>query len=330
MKLKHWFECQIPLHELIINASDKTGKDQWVDWPIGIGVQCNLNNIIKVNSNLDSSKMNSKEYCCSFMGVTDKARRGNKEINRYSIDSILKKNGYQKTSSGRAFFQDLFESRFTFSPEGNGIDTHRTYEALIFKCIPIVEKNQCIIDEYEGLPILYTTDYSEINSKYLEDVYSKMLDTEYDFAKLFLSYYDDETKGSIIENGNHWVGRYPKFMNISKYWPVSFELMQPPIKNVNFISVTSNEYIETTKIFIDSLKRVEEPYKVYIICKDEKSYMDLLTICSDKFTILKFTNNDVLNIFNETLIVKAKLAIEQFEKFGYIQMMQCHDELILD
>lgn len=328
MKLKHWYECQIPLHELIINSSDRTGKDKWVEWPIGIGVQCNLNNIIRINNNLNSSELNSKEYCCSFMGVTDKVRRGNKKVNRYAIYSTLKKNGYQKTSNGASFFQDLFESRFTFSPEGNGIDTHRTYEALIFKCIPIVEKNQCIVDQYEGLPILYTTDYSEINSKYLQDVYSEMLDTEYDFAKLFLSYYDDEKKNLIIEYGNHWVWRYPKFMNINKCWPVSFESMQPPIKNVNFISVTSNEYIETTKIFIDSLKMVEQPYKVYIICKDEKSYKDLVSISPNNFIVLNFTNNkDVLNVFNDTLIVKAKLVIEQFEKFGYAQMMQCNDEV---
>ena len=55
MKLKHWYECQIPLHELIINSSDRTGKDKWVEWPIGIGVQCNLNNIIRINNVKDKN-----------------------------------------------------------------------------------------------------------------------------------------------------------------------------------------------------------------------------------------------------------------------------------
>ena len=35
-------------------------------------------------------------------------------------------------------FFDLMQSRFTFSPEGNGLDCHRHYEAILFKGIPIV------------------------------------------------------------------------------------------------------------------------------------------------------------------------------------------------
>ncbi len=58
-----------------------------------------------------------------------------------------------------SYFNSLPHFKFVISPEGNGIDTHRTYEALIFGCIPIVEYDINIQKKYEGCPIIFTKDY---------------------------------------------------------------------------------------------------------------------------------------------------------------------------
>jgi hypothetical protein len=91
------------------------------------------------------------------------------------------------------------------SPEGNGIDCQRTYEALLAGCIPIVERNPLIEEKYRGCPVLYTTDYSEITVEYLETEYAKMIDQTYDFSHLFLSFYDEATQARIKECGNFWM-----------------------------------------------------------------------------------------------------------------------------
>jgi hypothetical protein len=59
-----------------------------------------------------------------------------------------------------------------------------------------------------GCPILYTTDYSEINEKYLLDKYNEMIDMEYDFSRLFLSFYDGENQSAIKECGNYWIRKF--------------------------------------------------------------------------------------------------------------------------
>jgi hypothetical protein len=72
-------------------------------------------------------------------------------------------------------------------------------------CIPIVEHNPLTEEKYKGCPILYTKDYSEITHEYLEAKYKEMLDKNYDFSRLFLSYYSKEEQLAIKDQGNFWM-----------------------------------------------------------------------------------------------------------------------------
>jgi hypothetical protein len=74
------------------------------------------------------------------------------------------------------YFSILPSSKFVISPEGNGIDCHRHYEALLAGAIPVMEKNPLTEEKYKDLPVLWTTDYSEITREYLEQKYNEMID----------------------------------------------------------------------------------------------------------------------------------------------------------
>ena len=50
---------------------------------------------------------------------------------------------------------------FVASPHGNGLDCHRTWEALCLGCIPIV-KTSPLDDLYEGLPVLIVGEWRDI------------------------------------------------------------------------------------------------------------------------------------------------------------------------
>ena len=56
--------------------------------------------------------------------------------------------------------------KFVISPHGNGLDCHRTYEAAILGCIPIVKSSSLDII-YKNMPIIILNDWSEINIKNL-------------------------------------------------------------------------------------------------------------------------------------------------------------------
>jgi hypothetical protein len=55
---------------------------------------------------------------------------------------------------------------FEASPQGNGIDCHRTWEALLFKSIPIV-KTSSIDSVFDGLPVAIVKDWSEVTEERL-------------------------------------------------------------------------------------------------------------------------------------------------------------------
>ena len=127
---------------------------------------------------------------CAISKTTDIRRRGNQEINRKKILQNLKKNNIlNKMVDSDKYFEKLSNYKFIISPEGNGIDCHRHYEALMSGCIPIIEYNKDMERKYKDMPVLYTKDYSEITEEYLISKYKEFQNKKYNFEKLFLSYY---------------------------------------------------------------------------------------------------------------------------------------------
>ena len=55
---------------------------------------------------------------------------------------------------------------FVLSPHGNGLDCHRTWEALCLGCIPIV-KTSAIDYLYEDLPVLIVKEWFDITKEIL-------------------------------------------------------------------------------------------------------------------------------------------------------------------
>jgi hypothetical protein len=145
---------------------------------------------------------------CAINSQTDIHRRGALPVNRAKIVQTLDANSIKNSQRMvHIYYQVLPNYKFVISPEGNGIDCHRHYEALLAGCIPIIEHNPLIEEKYKGLPILYTTDYSEITEEYLNKRYDEMIDTTYDFSRLFIANYTDEQQSQIRDCGNYWTER---------------------------------------------------------------------------------------------------------------------------
>jgi hypothetical protein len=81
------------------------------------------------------------------------------------------------------YLEEVAKSYFVVSPNGNGVDCHKTWEALYLKAIPIVTKS-INIDFYKNYPILVINDWSELNPSTLTaDLYNKLWDS-FDNEKL--------------------------------------------------------------------------------------------------------------------------------------------------
>lgn len=203
MSLREWQIFNKLEDEIIYNSSEyKVQNDNWVDFTIGVNWSF-INHKHLLNEYSNRVRNNLLLTCIN--PFTDTNRRQNEQVNRLKIvDTLYKNNFINYKLDPEIYFKILPLFKFVISPEGNGIDCHRHYEALIAGCIPIVEDNHLIRKKYEGCPILYTNDYSEITQEYLQNKYEEMIDKVYDFSILMLSRYNLQIQKEIKENGNFW------------------------------------------------------------------------------------------------------------------------------
>jgi hypothetical protein len=89
------------------------------------------------------------------------------------------------------FYFDLASYKFVISPRGNGLDCHRTWEALYLRTVPIVLRSEGM-RYFEDLPIYFVDDWSEITEQSLNKFYQKMLNSEYDLGKMKISWWKNK------------------------------------------------------------------------------------------------------------------------------------------
>jgi hypothetical protein len=202
--------------DFILQASTVDEWDGWQTFPIGMSFRW-TDFESKWNENQIGEHIHT--LLLAITPGSDKLRRPRPK-NRNSILQTLLLKGFRNIQmTNEEYFSRLRNFKFVVSPEGNGIDCHRTYEALMAGCIPIVEDRPEMRKKYEGCPILWTTDYKEINSLYLLGKYEKMLHTQYDFSRLFYSSYSKEEQEKIRICSEHWMKKtrpnFPTFYESS-------------------------------------------------------------------------------------------------------------------
>ena len=85
--------------------------------------------------------------------------------------------------------------KFIISPHGNGLDCHRTWEALILGCIPIV-KTSGIDDLYTDLPVLIVNQWSDVNENLLSNTIENFKNKTFNYEKLTLKYWINRMKNN--------------------------------------------------------------------------------------------------------------------------------------
>lgn len=86
---------------------------------------------------------------------------------------------YQIFSTPSKYFNELSKSKFVITPEGNGYDTHRIWESLIFKTFPIMQESKFTKNLKDlGVPGIFLQNWSDllqIDDKTLSKKYNELL-----------------------------------------------------------------------------------------------------------------------------------------------------------
>ena len=111
----------------------------------------------------------------------------NKELVFYEPHNIEREESWEKQSN----------YAFVISPHGNGLDCHRTWEALCLGCIPIIKKSN-MSDIFEELPVLIVDNWSNIDYLLLKNTIllfeNKYNNKKFNYDKLNLNYWMEKIK----------------------------------------------------------------------------------------------------------------------------------------
>ena len=86
------------------------------------------------------------------------------------------------------YLKELSESFFCISPNGNGIDCHKTWESLYLKTIPIVTKS-ININFYKDLPMVIINDWSEFDPYIFSESFYEKIWNNFDINKINLNHF---------------------------------------------------------------------------------------------------------------------------------------------
>tara|TARA_R100001509_G_scaffold140114_2_gene94842 strand:- start:5948 stop:6790 length:843 start_codon:yes stop_codon:yes gene_type:complete len=126
---------------------------------------------VYINFNI-STNPRARQECLAKIGFPYNLQL---EKNYPDASSIKAHDNFVESTQER-YLSDMAASYFTMSPIGNGVDCHKTWEALYMKSIPIVTRWYGVEKFKEmGIPILIIDDWSELKDLDLSpDLYNKL------------------------------------------------------------------------------------------------------------------------------------------------------------
>jgi len=91
------------------------------------------------------------------------------------------------------YLDNIYNHIFVISPEGNGLDIHRTWECLHVGTIPI-EKRNLNNWFYEDLPICFVNEWEEMTENFLESEFIRIKSGTWNMEKITFEYWKNMIK----------------------------------------------------------------------------------------------------------------------------------------
>lgn len=155
--------------------------------PIGIANRCWAHGNVEIVSKMQQVGFGMKKNILLYMNF----HAQNYIQERGRVFAMFKEAPYCTLSPAKeysAYLLDLAQAKFVLSPRGNGLDCHRTWEALLMGAIPIV-KTSSLDPLFANLPVLIVKDWSEINKDFLEKKYIEMQQMNFQMEKIYFDYW---------------------------------------------------------------------------------------------------------------------------------------------
>ena len=177
-----WYAQNIEVHHtklrpLPIGMANRQWGAQNLEWIQNASYQIKKTDLVYLNFNPNThpARREAFEKCRTLNGVT--------------IESELPFHSY---------LQSLAKHKFTICPRGNGLDTHRFWEAQYLHTIPIILRRDWN-PAYSNLPVLILDNWEDLESVDLNKIYILMTTAFYDYSNLSLHAVRDAVRAELMD-----------------------------------------------------------------------------------------------------------------------------------
>jgi hypothetical protein len=150
-----------------------------------------LQDIINQNNKNNNTFSNREpKIYVNFTVCNDRFKQRQDSLNKINKDLLVLN---QEFTPRTANWLQTAKYAFVLSPAGVGLDCHRTWEALLLGCIPIVNAAK-FTKLFEDLPVLMVTDWSEVTEELLKKTLITFSERTFNYDKLTLGYWTNQIK----------------------------------------------------------------------------------------------------------------------------------------
>lgn len=120
----------------------------------------------------------------------------NTNSERVTALSMLDKNDtavFFRRAPHKKYMEEMSKYKLALCPEGNGVDTHRIWESLLVRTLPVMKKSKFSTNLISnGVPVFLIEDWSDLNNlteEQIFDIYNKNLSSLTDVKVLYSKYW---------------------------------------------------------------------------------------------------------------------------------------------
>ena len=167
---------------------DGTQHPKFIPLPIGISPITRYYDNLELLKKIMHEKSNHQRPILAYVNFTIKDNNPDRAValdyfSRQSFATIITERITQE-----AYLKNLSNSMFVISPEGNGLDCYRHWEAMIAGAIPVIKHSPLDI-LFEDLPVLLIDEWNQITEEFLREQYILMQKKTYKLEKLMADYW---------------------------------------------------------------------------------------------------------------------------------------------
>jgi len=167
--------------------------------PIGLENSYNFPHIEKCKKiiNIINQEKQIKNLVYLNLNIQNNIPERSKIYNLLSDKKFVTSEQGSNGSNFDNYLNNVHSHNFVICAEGNGIDTHRTWETLYSGSIPIEKKNKNN-RFYHDLPICFVEDWDEMTEDFLNSEILRINKTNFNLDKLKFSYWKNKIENHFL------------------------------------------------------------------------------------------------------------------------------------